>query len=218
MRILIADDHPLVIDGLKIAIQQFAPDAQILECGDYSEAEQRATQEDDIDLAILDLQMPGMDGVRGVQKFVNNHPDTPALIVSGNYTVSDVSEVLTHGAAGFLPKSLAKTGLVNAIKLVLGGEKFIPADILVKLNSPNEAGPGGDAESGGNELQKILTGREAQVLGELIDGLQNKEIARILDIQEVTVKLHVKNIYKKIGASNRAHAVKIAYDKGWAQK
>jgi len=207
-----------VIDGLKIAIQQFEPDAVIFECSDYLEAGRQATEEDNIDLAILDLQMPGMDGVSGVKQFVANHPGTPALIVSGNYTVSDVSEVLTHGAAGFLPKSLAKPGLVNAIQLVLGGEKFIPADILANLNSPSQAASGSESQSSGGELQNLLTGREAQVLAELIEGLQNKEIARILDIQEDTVKLHVKNIYKIIGTSNRAHAVKIAYDKGRAQR
>lgn len=214
MRILIADDHPLVIDGLRLAIQQFSPDAVIFECSNFAEADQRAQAEGNIDLAILDFQMPGFDGIRGIEQFVAKHPDTPALVISGNYTVSDVSAVLKHGASGFLPKSLAKTGLVNAIQLVLGGVKFVPVDILTKIGTLEELPANGSAEG----VLGKLTSRESQVLNEIIEGLQNKEIARNLDIREVTVKLHVKNIYKKIGASNRAHSVKIAFEHGWGRK
>ncbi len=122
------------------------------------------------------------------------------------------------GAAGFLPKSLAKSGLVNAIRLVLGGEKFIPSEILSEIRLAGERDSNDDDKINSEGPIGKLTERERQVLKELIIGLQNKEIARNLEIQEVTVKLHVKNIYKKLGASNRAHAVKISYDLGWAQK
>ena len=100
---------------------------------------------------------------------------------------------------------------------MLGGEKFIPADILTELHKSGDGISDKDEIVAKGPLGK-LTERELQVLRELITGLQNKEIARNFLIQEVTVKLHVKNIYKNLGASNRAHAVKISYDLGWAQK
>ena len=104
MRILVADDHPLVIDGLRMAIQQFAPDAVIFECANFTEADQRAESEEELDLAILDLQMPGMGGIRGIEMFIAKHANTPALVISGNYTASDVSEVLMWAPRGFFPR------------------------------------------------------------------------------------------------------------------
>lgn len=208
MQILIADDHDLVRDGLRPILSKLDPDVQILECASFPDAIRLADENAGLDLAVLDLRMPGMAGTNGVTEFLKRHADVPVMIISGYYRRQDVVDALHHGAMGFVPKTLGADAMLSAFRLVLSGEKFIPADVL----------PGGGTdESGmrpGDEALGKLTGRERDVLGQLLEGLPNKAIGRALGIQEVTVKLHLRNVYRKLGAANRAHAVKIAIGLG----
>lgn len=208
MQILIADDHDLVREGLRPILSKLDPDVQILECASFPDAVRLADENAGLDLALLDLRMPGMAGTSGVIEFLKRHADVPVMIISGYYRRQDVVDALHHGAMGFVPKTLGAEAMLNAFRLVLAGEKFIPADLL--------PGGGGD-ESGlrpGDEAIGKLTTRERDVLGKLLEGLPNKAIGRALGIQEVTVKLHLRNVYRKLGAANRAHAVKIAIGLG----
>ena len=207
MRILIADDHDLVRDGLKPILMKLGPEVSILESANFPDALELANRNSDIDLVVLDLRMPGMDGVNGVAVFRQHHPDTRVLIMSGYYRRRDVVDALRHGAVGFIPKTLGSEAMLNAFRLVLAGEKFIPAEML-----PSEGDPT-DMLAADATIDR-LTARERDVLGQLLEGLPNKGIARQLDIQEVTVKLHLRNVFRKLGASNRAHAVKIAIGLG----
>jgi DNA-binding NarL/FixJ family response regulator len=208
MQILIADDHDLVRDGLKPILMKLGPEVSILECANFPDALELANQNSDIDLVVLDLRMPGMDGANGVAVFRQHHPNTRVLIMSGYYRRRDVVDALRHGAVGFIPKMLGSEAMLNAFRLVLAGEKFIPADML-----PSD-GDQTDMLAADATIDR-LTAREHDVLGKLLEGLPNKGIARQLDIQEVTVKLHLRNVYRKLGANNRAHAVKIAIGLGW---
>ncbi len=207
MQILIADDHDLVRDGLKPILMKLGPEVSILECANFPDALELVSRNSDIDLVVLDLRMPGMDGTNGIAVFRQHHANTRVMIMSGYYRRRDVVDALRHGAVGFIPKTLGSEAMLNAFRLVLAGEKFIPADLL-------------PADGDRTEIQAAdatinqLTARERDVLGKLLEGLPNKGIARQLDIQEVTVKLHLRNVYRKLGASNRAHAVKIAIGLG----
>lgn len=208
MQILVADDHDLVRDGLKPILHRLGPDVRVFECGTFPDAMQLADEHMGLDLAVLDLRMPGMVGTSGISEFRRRHANIPVMILSGNYRRQDVVDALHHGAMGFVPKTLGADAMLNAFRLVLAGEKFIPADLL-----PSEEGNGSGLRPG-DEALNLLTERERDVLEKLLEGLPNKAIARELDIQEVTVKLHLRNVYRKLGAANRAHAVKIAMGLG----
>lgn len=209
MRLLIADDHDLVLDGLKLVLDKIEPGVSILECSDFPEALEKAGQNEELDLAILDLKMPGMNGSSGVKTFRARFPRTPILVISGSYRTNDVVEALRCGAAGFVPKNLNSEAMLSAFRLVLAGEKFIPSDLF-----PSAIGSG--KHDSDNPLQQ-LTKREREVLAKVPEGLTNKRIAKDLNIAEITVKLHVRSIYQKLGAKNRAQAVKIALDLGWEE-
>lgn len=208
MRILIADDHDLVRDGLKPILMKLGPEVSILESSNFPDALELANQNSDIDLVVLDLRMPGMDGANGIAVFRQHHANMRVMIMSGYYRRRDVVDALHNGAVGFIPKTLGAEAMLSAFRLVLAGEKFIPSDLL-----PAD-GDRPEAHTSDATLNQ-LTARERDVLGKLLEGLPNKGIARQLDIQEVTVKLHLRNVYRKLGAANRAHAVKIAIGLGF---
>ena len=208
MQILIADDHDLIRDGLKPIFMKLGPEVSILECANFPDALELANQNSDIDLVVLDLRMPGMYGANGVAIFHQQHADMRVMIMSGYYRRRDVVDALHHGAVGFVPKTLGSEAILSAFRLVLAGEKFIPADLLPADGDPTE-------DHAADTTLGQLTARERDVLGKLLEGLPNKGIARQLFIQEVTVKVHLRNVYRKLGANNRAHAVKIAIGLGW---
>ena len=215
MQLLIADDHDLALDGLKIILGDIESDVNFLECGDFGQAIELAEQNEYLDLVVLDLNMPGMAGVSGVETFKSRFPDAPVLVMSGYYRRQDVVDALQVGAAGFLPKTLNRQALLSAFRLVLSGQKFFPADLLrnggMVLDKPGDQAP----RNARNSPFELLSGREREVVAQLLKGLTNKEIGRYLDIEEVTVKFHLSSIYKKIGAKNRAQAVKLAVDFGF---
>ena len=117
------------------------------------------------------------------------------------------------GAKGYIPKTLTAAAMVNALQLVLSGETYLPS-VAFAGSDDQQKGRGGNRFEGDNPLAR-LSKRETEILGFLIEGNTNKEIARELGLQEITIKIHLRNAYKKIGASNRADAVRIALQNGW---
>ena len=156
----------------------------------------------------------------GITKFAKSHPGVPIVILSGHYNRSDVIAALDYGVSGYIPKNIGGMAMVNALRLVLAGEKYLPSDAFSEGTATEDesilAKPGGSGAA--KEVDPkfaTLTQRESEILAQLIEGKTNKEIARELDLQEITVKIHVRNIYRKIGAQNRAQAVKITLESGW---
>ncbi len=199
MRIILADDHVLVRDALKSYIERLAEDATVLAVSSFPEAHSLAQQEINVDLVILDLRMPGMNGLEGLTRMRALRPRTPVVIMSGLARPQDISDALAAGAAGFFPKTLNGPALVSAVRLVLAGERFVPS-------TDHANGTDGAAEVVDDEATRSLTRREREVLDLLAMGLTNKEIARKLDLQEVTIKLHVRGVCRKLGAKNRTQA------------
>jgi DNA-binding NarL/FixJ family response regulator len=197
MRILLADDHVLVRDALKSYIERLAEDATVFAASSFPEALAIAQREFGLDLVILDLRMPGMNGLEGLVRMREVMPRTPVVIMSGLARPQDIADAMAAGAAGFFPKTLNGTALVAAVRLVLAGERFMP--------SADHAGNGGETQLE-DEATSSLTVREREVLDLLTKGLSNKEIARRLELQEVTIKLHVRGICRKLGAKNRTQA------------
>lgn len=181
-------------------------EAEILQCHSLEDAIPILSEDAAFDLILLDLKLPGVGGLAGLQAIREAAPDAKTVIFSGYYTQQDVLLSFQNGAAGFIPKSLGPKHLENAIKMVVGGDRYIPSDVLLDRNNVSRtSGAVLDASPSAD-----LTKRQVQVLDQVIAGKTNKEIAREIGVEEVTVKLHVRHIFQKLGARNRADAVRIA--------
>ncbi|TCL08100.1 LuxR family two component transcriptional regulator [Shimia isoporae] len=197
MLILIADDHDLLRDTL-VAFVQGAGGIEVRTAHDLESAITRVRAQGPFDLVLLDYNMPGMNRLEGMKR-VMAEPNAPCVaLISGEAPRAVVQEAIEAGASGFVPKTMPAKSLVNAIRFMAAGEKFVPLDLLT------------GAEHSTHPIAKKLTRRELQVLEGLADGKSNKEIARDLDLSEPTIKLHVKNLYRKIGAANRTQAALLA--------
>ena len=214
MRILLADDHRLVRDGIRFFLVRLASDVTIIEAETFDEALSLATESGDFDLIILDLAMPGMNGLTGLEVMRTRFPDVPVVILSGSYHRSDVLNALERGAHGYIPKTLSGKAMLNALQLVISGERYVPSIIFAESHPGQSMGRNGGTLAPDSPLQR-LTPRERDVLALLSKGMSNKEIARDLELQEVTVKVHLKGVFRKLGAANRTQAVKIAMQLGW---
>lgn len=211
LQILIADDHNLLRDALRPILQKLDTEVDVLEASTFDEAQQQALSHRALDLVLLDLNMPGMDGPNSVRELVSQIPKVPVVMMSGQFGRKDVTSAIEAGATGYIPKTLGADAMVNALRLVLSGETYVPS---VVFSGPDEDSKGQGKFSSDSPLAR-LSKRETEILGYLIEGNTNKEIARELDLQEITIKIHLRNAYKKIGASNRADAVRIAMQNGW---
>jgi DNA-binding NarL/FixJ family response regulator len=215
MNILFADDHPLYREGLAEQIRQWDDMDSVVEVGSLREALEKL--EPSTDLILLDLQMPGMGSFEEFEKLRIKADGTPILVVSGYADKGTINSVLERGAAGFVPKSASQKTLKRAIQTVLDGEKYIPSLVLDGADGPSPFAPAGRAPAGLSEDSAFhrLTEREVEVLRLLIAGKSNKQIGLDLGLQEITVKIHLRNAYRKIGASNRADVVRLSYEHGF---
>lgn len=196
--ILIADDHDLVRDTIA-AYLETVDDFQVQTAASLDDALTKMRGLDAVDLLILDYNMPGMNGLAGLDKAQGQFPATKVALMSGVANRDVANSAMTNGAHGFIPKSLTAVSLVNAIKFILSGERYFPFDFGT---DDTRAKPTGTFAT--------LSDREMETLEQLCIGLSNKEIARHLGVQEVTVKLHVKNVLAKLGVSNRTQAALLA--------
>lgn len=202
MKILIADDHDLVRDMLSLYLAQ-EPGFTISTASNFDEAAQRMTKEGPFDVVLLDYTMPGMNGLEGFHKAKDLNFGSPVALISGTAPRSVAEQVLAAGAAGFLPKTLPAKTLVHAVRFMAAGEQYAPVQFMTEKE-----------EVPSHPLKDKLSKRELEVLKGLVDGRSNKEIARELELQEVTVKLHVKTLCRKISARNRTNAAMIAKESG----
>lgn len=219
MKILLVDDHSLITDALRVLLLDIDPNANVFTAGDAAGAERLIDQHPDADLMLLDLGIPGASGTSVLEALVAKAPDLKILVLSGVQDQRSVMRVLQLGAAGFVPKSMASETLVSAIKFVLSGGVYIPADLLddvtrgaAMLGLP-ERGRDMMGQPAQNRVQ--LTERQEQVLQLLARGAPIKIICRELGLSEGTVKTHVTAIYRAFGASNRTEALLAARRQGY---
>jgi len=198
LKLLLADDHGLVRETLADYLRNQGHLAVVC-AHDLDQACLFYTQAGPFDLVLLDYSMPGMNALHGLSR-MRDLADCPVAILSGTAPRDIARRALREGAAGFLPKTLAPFDLLSAVRVMLNGDVYMPLEFL------------SDPEQGA--LSTMLTPREQDVLRGITKGHSNKEIALELDIQEVTVKLHLKTLSRKLGARNRTHAAMLARDQG----
>jgi DNA-binding NarL/FixJ family response regulator len=213
MKILVADDHPLYREAVRSQMERLFEGVVVREAAQIEEAVALANEAGTpFDLFLIDFTMPGMS-LTALSDLAKTHPSVPIAVISGTAEPADVRAALQAGARGFIPKTATSGQLAHALKLLLAGGSSVPADVMLALVEREEEAL--DAHSGLVPAWfAALTVREVDVLKAVSRGLANKEIARELALAEVTVKLHLRSIFRKIGARSRAEAAVIATKAG----
>ncbi|MBT2333140.1 response regulator transcription factor [Variovorax paradoxus] len=215
MKILIADDHRLVIEAVKAKLSELEPGIEFVLAMSVDELLAGAT--DELDLALIDLNMPGADGQAHIDEIRRRHPAVPVIVLSGYEDPAIMRSALERGVLGFIPKAYSPEVMLSAVRLVLAGGVYVPPMMLTALPPGIVAGvapaPGSDARSAGassqtlEHLRSVLTERQVEVLQLLSQGKPNKLIGRSLGISEGTVKIHLAAIFRALNVRNRTEAV-----------
>lgn len=206
MKALIADDHNLIREGIKLILNRLLESVDILEADNFEDTHNIVVAHSDLDLIIMDLFMPGMTGPQGVSIIRNCTPVVPIIVLSMSEEPGHMRDSLKLGANGYIPKSSSNGILFNAINLVLEGGIYIPPEMLdANLYTDNS-----DTVVDTNSNKPSLTKRQMEVLNLLAQGKTNKDIARTLNISDATVKSHTTTIFRQLGADNRTQAVHYA--------
>lgn len=205
MKLLIVDDHGLVREGLKAILGQSDLQAQCLEAWDELSIWQCLQLHPDVNLVLLDIQLPGLSGMELLKRIVKEHPAMPIIMLSADHDSDTVSQALQLGASGFMPKNSLNQVLISAIRLVLAGGVYIPPEALLK-SAPKPAPL--PTTKAALQLESLgLTNRQLDVLRLLLKGLPNKRISRQIDLAEATVKIHIRGILRTLGVTNRTEAL-----------
>ncbi len=198
-RIMIVDDHPLFRKALHQALATSLDAAEVIEAGSLDEVTGKLAEDSAIDLILLDLSMPGVQGLSGLLFLRAQYPEIPVVIVSASDDLATIRGAIGFGASGFVPKSQPVDVIRTAVRQVLGGEVWVPPDV--------------DLAAQGKEASELiarlstLTPQQVRVLMMLGEGLLNKQIAFRLNVSEATIKAHVSAILQKLGVDSRTQAV-----------
>ncbi|QDA56265.1 LuxR C-terminal-related transcriptional regulator [Thermomonas aquatica] len=214
MKVLIADDHRLIIEGVKIKLAELDPGIEAVVAMNLDELDRAvAAHADELDLALVDITMPGTCGHQHVAKLRAQAPALPVIVLSGSEDVDLMRSLIDLGVLGFIPKAYSPDVMLSAIRLVLAGGIYIPPLLLANAQAqgwqPTEAPPppAGDSNRSVDGLRTLLTERQIDVMRLLSQGKPNKLIARDLGISEGTVKIHLAAIFRALNVRNRVEAV-----------
>ncbi|WP_025130061.1 response regulator transcription factor [Pseudomonas sp. PH1b] len=210
-KILIADDHPLFREAIHNVISDGFPGSEVMETADLDSALALTQEHDDLDLILLDLNMPGMHGLNGLITLRNEAPTIPVVIVSAEQDKQIVLQAITYGAVGFITKSSPRSQMTDAIEQILNGNVYLPPDII-RTQKSQPGRRNSEPPSFPPELLQALTRKQLLVLERMTKGESNKQIAYTLDIAETTVKAHVSAILRKLNVHNRVQAILSAGD------
>ena len=196
LKILIADDHELFLDGLRLVLSDLDSEIAVDTASNHHELQQKADGKTAYDLILTDLAMPGMPWHESLRRLKENNPDTPIVVLSAVTEPENVLQAVDIGASGFIPKTSSNKIILSALHLILAGGLYLPSELLSLQNKPEDTAAKGP-----------LTPRQLDVLRLMGQGKPNKIIARELDLSEGTVKLHVTAILKALNVINRTGAV-----------
>ncbi|MBB3104533.1 response regulator [Azomonas macrocytogenes] len=209
-KILIADDHPLFREAIHNVVSDGFPGSTILETADLDTTLALTREHENLDLILLDLNMPGMHGLNGLISLRNEAPTIPVVIVSAEQDKQVVLQAITCGAVGFITKSSPRPQMIEAIEQILNGNVYLPSDIIRTQQSTTRHNLP-ESIIATQQLQ-ALTRKQLMVLERMTRGESNKQIAYNLHIAETTVKAHVSAILRKLNVHNRVQAILSASD------
>jgi DNA-binding NarL/FixJ family response regulator len=198
LKLLIADDHELMLEGIRLALAQ-APEIEIVGATTSGSQVLPLVRQTSPDVVLLDLRMPGMDGLRCLEALRERHPDVKTVVLSGCEEPDVVEAAFRRGAAGYIVKRIDPSDLPSVVRQIVDGNVYYPLEARAPVTEVVDLG---------------LTQREDDILKALADGLSNKQIARQFWLSEQTIKFHLTNIYRKLGVSSRTEAVRHAYEHG----
>jgi DNA-binding NarL/FixJ family response regulator len=199
IRVLVADDHPVVRTGLAAVIAQ-EPDLVLVAQAENGERAVALFREHQPDVVLMDLRMPLMDGVEAIRRITEEFPAARILALTTYEGDADIRRALEAGARGYLLKDMLLSDVITAIRTVRRGERVIPTAVAMRLAEFPE--------------RSDLTEREVEVLQLVARGLSNKEAAQAIGRMDETVKIHLKNIFAKLGVDDRTEAVTVALARG----
>ena len=211
MKVLVCDDHAVFRVGLSMVLRGIDETAALIEAEDGAEALRLVAAHPDLDLVLLDLQMPGLDGRSGLRRLRAEHPEIPVVIVSASEEGAGMREALEAGASGYIPKGVPEAEMRAALQLVIAGGVYVPRGALAA--APPAPAPDASARQERRRARVAgLTPRQREVLQLMLRGLTNREICGVLSIAEGTVKAHVAAILEALDVSNRTEAAMVARD------
>ena len=208
IKVLMVDDHALFRDGMRYVLQQLADEVEVIDSGNFVDGMKQAANNPDIDLALLDLNMPGSEGVKSILVFHETNPGIPLVVVSGSDQREDIEKVMEYGAMGFISKLSSSKIMLAALRMVLDGGVYLPSQLLQQAMAGLDQG-GVDKRSVRSN-KNWLTTRQMQTLLLLAEGLSNKEISEKLNLAEGTVKIHTAAVYQALRVNSRLEAVSAA--------
>ena len=205
MKILVVDDHALIREALRGVLKELKDDAEILEAPNARVAKHRIEENPDIELTLLDLNLPDGSGLELLRVLRERYPAISVVVLSANDERENVAKALDLGALGFIPKSSPREVMLSAFNLIFAGGIYVPPEILAPraLSRP----PATHVQPSAAVSELGLTDRQMDVLLLMMQGKSNKAICRVLDLAEPTVKNHVTAILKALKATNRTEAV-----------
>lgn len=200
-KFLIADDHPLFREALVGALSPLFEEVEILQSDSLDSTLNMLQENNDIDLILLDLHMPGCENFYGLIRVTQDFPQIPVAVVSASDSIEVVSNVMSFGAKGFIPKSTPTLLIADALKTIMNGETWLTDELRAQIADIDDEGI--------NLAQRIaeLTPKQFQVLKLIHDGLLNKQIAHELNVTEATIKAHISAVFRKLEVNTRTQAV-----------
>lgn len=206
MKILVVDDHPLILEALKQVLKDLDPGIEIVEARDGQQAIDQAHLQPDLSLILLDLSLPYRHGSELIGDLRAASPEAPVVVLSATEDQDTVIRAINDGAMGFIPKSSKTEVLIAALRLVFSGGVYLPPSVFTSPGGPLPE-PRHSGAPARTPRDIGLTERQAQVLALLVQGKSNKLICRALDLAEGTVKIHVTAILRALNVSNRTEAL-----------
>lgn len=210
-KLIVVEDHALVREGLAQILRQIDENIEIVAVSDCVAASTLLEQGNQFDVMLLDLGLPGVDGLSGLRSFREQYPAMPVVILSAHDDVSTVSKAMKYGAAAFVPKAYSSDRLLSVLRDVLAGQ-VVPPDLL---------GPGSAAVARHKPVSAHakpadfgLSKRQTEVLGLMARGKSNRDIGALLGLTEGTVKIHLTSIFKVLGVSSRTQAMVVVARRG----